>query len=447
MADTDYLAASDGTGDAALMHVTTPRTALATIIQVDTVSGVPAFFIGTWGTLLASGFIDPTTKRDFFGHVNAGTLVIDKMAPGNVDNGNTSGQVVVIKPSTPTQNLVGNFIKTALNNFGEGQLLNGKIVPTISSNNLVVSLKTLNGVDPSTTDVVYVRIGGTVRTITAPLSVTLAAGTNWFSRGLAPWATTAQDYFVYLGYNATDGVVIGVSTNMNANYYNDFTTTNTDLTYAKISTITNAAATDKYNVVNRFNAILGVSATFLWTLPAGALATITNQVIGTPNVLFGQGVWWQELGRSTLAAAAATISVTFAAKRHLRIVFQLVSASGTVLVSVKFNNDSGANYSVRISVNGAADGTGVSLTAFDVHGAAGIAQIGELSIEDNVSNFEKVVYFRGETNSNGGATVVPDRRIGVAKWVNTVSQLTRIDLTTSTNQYAIGSEIIVLGHD
>jgi hypothetical protein len=278
MADTDYLAASDGTGDAALMHVSTPRTAGATIIQVDTVAGVPAFFIGTWGTLLSTGFIDPATKRDFFGHVNAGTLVIDKMAPGNTDGGNTTGQVVVIKPSTPTQNLVGNFVKTALNNFGEGQLLNGKIVPSISTNNLVVAIKTLNGVDPSTTDVVYVRIGNTVRTITAPLSVTLAAGTNWFGKGSAPYATVSTDYFVYLGYNATDGVVLGVSSYAGALVYSDFSVTNTNWSYAKISTITNAAATDRYNNVARFNAILGVTATFLWTLPASPLAS--NQTLG-----------------------------------------------------------------------------------------------------------------------------------------------------------------------
>jgi hypothetical protein len=272
MADTDYLAASDGTGDAALMHVSTPRTAGATIIQVDTVAGVPAFFIGTWGTLLATGFIDPATKRDFFGHVNAGTLVIDKMAPGNTDGGNTTGQVVVIKPSTPTQNLVGNFVKTALNNFGEGQLLNGKIVPSISTNNLVVAIKTLNGVDPSTTDVVYVRIGNTVRSITAPLSVTLAAGTNWFGKGTAPFATLPTTFSVYLGYNATDGVVLGVSSTAAALKYGDFSTTNTDWTYAKISTITNAAAADVYENVGRINAILGVSATYLWTLPASNIA-------------------------------------------------------------------------------------------------------------------------------------------------------------------------------
>lgn len=284
MADTDYLAASDDTGNAALMHVTSPRTAGATIIQVDTVTGVPAFFIGTWGTLGADGFITQASARDFFGHVNAGTLVIDKMAPGNTDAGNTSGQVVVIKPATPTQNLIAQFIKNALNLFGQGELLNGQIVPTISSNNLILSIKTLNNVDPSTSDVVYVRIGNTIKTITAALSVTLAAGTNWFGKGSVPFATVPTTFFVYLGYNATDGVTLGVSSSPSAVKYSEFSTTNTDWTYAKISTITNAAANDVYENVGRFNAILGVSATYLWTLPAGnfAISQPSRAIINYP---------------------------------------------------------------------------------------------------------------------------------------------------------------------
>jgi hypothetical protein len=278
MADTDYLAASDGTGNAALMHITNPRTTGASVIQVDTVSGVPAFFIGTYGTLGSDGFITQATARDFFGHVNAGTLVIDKFAPGNVDAGNTSGQVVVIKPSTPAANLIGNFVKTSLNNFSQGELLNGQIVPSVNSSNLTVAIKTLNGVDPSTTDVVYVRIGNTVRSITAALSVALAAGTNWFGKGSTALAAQESDFFVYLGYNTTDGVTLGVSSHPAATKYSDFSVTNTAWKYAAISNIAHAAATDVYENIGRFSAILGVSATYLWTLPA------TQTIINRPTL-------------------------------------------------------------------------------------------------------------------------------------------------------------------
>jgi hypothetical protein len=98
--DYSYLSASNGSGDAALMHVTAPRIVGATTISVDSVVNVPAKFIATSGTLLSTGLIDPTTKVDFYGYINSGSLVIEGFMPGNTDLGNTSGQIVVIKPNT-----------------------------------------------------------------------------------------------------------------------------------------------------------------------------------------------------------------------------------------------------------------------------------------------------------------------------------------------------------
>lgn len=109
--DYNYLPASDGTGDASLMHVQSTRTIGSTIINVDSVVGVPLDFIATSGTLLATGFIDPTTKTDFKGHVSSLTLVIDSFEPGSTDIGNSAGQVVVIKPTTGWANRVAQFIK------------------------------------------------------------------------------------------------------------------------------------------------------------------------------------------------------------------------------------------------------------------------------------------------------------------------------------------------
>ena len=61
----------------------------------------------------------------------------------------------------------------------EGFLLNGKIVPSVASNNLTVAIKGLDGNNPSSTNPIYVRIGDTIRSITSALSVTKNAGTNW----------------------------------------------------------------------------------------------------------------------------------------------------------------------------------------------------------------------------------------------------------------------------
>lgn len=107
----DYLKASDGSGDPVIMHITADRSVGSLTIEVDFVTGVPEKFIGTYGTLLSSGFIDPATKRDFLGHLAGGNVQIDDFEPGAVDAGNVEGQVVVIRPSTPWANRVAAFIE------------------------------------------------------------------------------------------------------------------------------------------------------------------------------------------------------------------------------------------------------------------------------------------------------------------------------------------------
>jgi len=161
----------------------------------------------------------------------------------------------------------------------QGFLINGKIVPSVASNNLTVAIKTLAGTDPSATDPVYCRIGDTVRSVTAALSVTKNAATNWFNAGSAELATKEIDYFVYLGYNATDGVVIGFSRIPYAAQYSDFSATATNEKYSAISTITNAAATDYYEVVGRFAATLSAGAGYTWSVPTFTPANLIQRPI------------------------------------------------------------------------------------------------------------------------------------------------------------------------
>lgn len=152
-------------------------------------------------------------------------------------------------------------------NAPQGFLINGKISVTDTGSGLTVAIKTLAGTDPSSTDPVYVRIGDTIRTISAALSVTKADGTNWCNAGSAELATKEIDYFVYLGYNATDGVVIGFSRYPGANSYDDFSATTTNEKYCAISTITTAAATDYYEIIGRFAATLSAGAGYTWSVP------------------------------------------------------------------------------------------------------------------------------------------------------------------------------------
>lgn len=175
-------------------------------------------------------------------------------------------------------------------NSPEGFLINGKIVVTDAAG-ITVAIKGMDGNDPSVSNPVYCRINGVVRSITAALSVTKADGTNWMNAGSAELATKEIDYFVYLGYNATDGVVIGFSRIPFANSYDDFSATTTNEKYCAISTITNAAATDYYNVIGRFAATLSAGAGYTWSVPTFTAKNLIQRPIYETRVLSIAGVY------------------------------------------------------------------------------------------------------------------------------------------------------------
>ena len=211
------------------------------------------------------------------GHVIVGTATIAGMnllSVATISVGSLNVLNVVTRISASGASITGEFpstsssILTTTKYAPQGFLLNGKIVPSVASDNLTVAIKGMDGNDPSASNPVYVRIGDTVRTITAALSVTKNAGTNYFNSGGAELATKERDYFVYLGYNTTDGVVIGFSPIPHGHKYESFSTTATDASYCAISTITNAAAGDYYELIGRFAATLSAGAGYTWTVPS-----------------------------------------------------------------------------------------------------------------------------------------------------------------------------------
>lgn len=119
--DYSYLKASNGSGDAALMHVEAERLEGATTIEVDVTTNVPAKFIATQGLLLPNSLLDPTTVTNFYGHLDGGNLEIDGFLPGSTDEGTDEGMVVIIKPNTFWTDKVADFILKAT---GDGTPIN-----------------------------------------------------------------------------------------------------------------------------------------------------------------------------------------------------------------------------------------------------------------------------------------------------------------------------------
>lgn len=272
--------------------------------------------------------------------------------------------------TTPTINgaIIGTAYPGNLNFYGanfnppEGFLINGKIAVSVAANNLTVALKGMDGNDPSATNPVYVRIGDTIKSVTAALSVTKNAGTNWCNAGSAELATKEIDYFVYLGYNATDGVVIGFSRIPYGTLYSSFSTTGTAETYAGISTITNAAAGDNYVNIGRFAATLSAGAGYTWSVPTFTATNLIQRPVYETR-------WLVYVPSCTGFSAGPSGGDARYVLSHRRCYLYVNSGDGT-------SNNAGFTISLPITANGSSGATYPSLVCFQTRDNGGTTATG-----------------------------------------------------------------------
>ncbi len=159
------------------------------------------------------------------------------------------------------------------------------------------------------------------------------------------------------------------------------------------------------------------------------------------------GSFFEELGRATLTSTGTTLDVTFTPKRYIKIIYSYFASGGSVTTVLRFNADSATNYSTRYSDNGGAESTLASTTSLYPDTGGGTYPVtGEVSVF-NVASSEKLVRMFVEGGGTGGAANVPTRRTMIGKWSNTSAQANRVVITATSNSFAVGSEMIILGHD
>lgn len=199
------------------------------------------------------------------------------------------------------------------------------------------------------------------------------------------------------------------------------------------------------------------------TLKAGAVdnaAVLASNVVTTAKILdanvtaakiafggAGVGVWWEEIGRTTLSVAADVITVSsIPARKYLNIIVKCIN-SGQISQTLTFNGDAGNNYASTISTAGAADALVTLATGLAITGAASYPMYFTLHI-NNATAQEKIGNLvRGHQNT-ASAAFAPTHQEGIIKWANTAAQISTVTLTNGgTGDYAIGSEIVILGHD
>ncbi len=180
--------------------------------------------------------------------------------------------------------------------------------------------------------------------------------------------------------------------------------------------------------------------------------TSTERTAGTPAVPQGEpevsGVGgWKELGRSTASGGETSLSVSsLSDKQYYQVITTDHGISGAPARLWRFNNDSGSNYSRRVSYDGS-DGTSVSQTSHNELSINNTSQ--NLSIHHiaNLSNKEKLQITHGVGGNSSAASVAPDRVDFVGKWANTSDAINRIDYIANSGSFSSGDELIVLGWD
>lgn len=118
MADIRLIRASNGNGEAVRGSVTSQRSPGATTLMVDSIINWPAYFIATTGVRLADGTLDPSTALVFEGRISGSHIEIDSIAPGYTDDGNSVGDVVLVKPTTRWADMVAEVLEVAHKNDG-----------------------------------------------------------------------------------------------------------------------------------------------------------------------------------------------------------------------------------------------------------------------------------------------------------------------------------------
>jgi len=213
---------------------------------------------------ILSGVTANATELNYLDNVTPGTAVASKgvVLDANKDFNFGTGDITATI-ATLTSISAG---------FPGGFMINGKLVVSVASNNLTVALKGLDGNDPSATNPVYVRINNTIRAVTAALSVTKNAGTNYFNSGSSELSGKEVDYFVYLIWNTTPAtaiVDIGFARIPHGYVYSDFSGTNTNEKYLAFGNASTPTSTDDLVVIGRFAATLTGTN---WSVP-----TFTNK--------------------------------------------------------------------------------------------------------------------------------------------------------------------------
>lgn len=214
-----------------------------------------------------------------------------------------------------------------------------KITPTVSANDLILTLTHLDGTTPSASRPLFFEIGATKRSVTAALSRTLADGTNWFNSGSAALGTKEVDYFAYVVWDSNSSAVgLSFARIPNARIVSDFSATTTNEKYC--AGYSDFTSTDDVVNIGRFAATLSLSGTsHLWTVPTYTSSNLIQQPIFTTRSLTWAGAVTSGTGAPTNPTSTTGTYIIDNNRMFLSVVIAIVTkgtAAGTLFVAGPF---------------------------------------------------------------------------------------------------------------
>jgi hypothetical protein len=140
-----------------------------------------------------------------------------------------------------------------------------KIVPTVAASTLTVSIKHIDGSDPSASNPLFFRVGDVEYSLTSAVAFNLGGGSvNWFSMNTVGVAGNDTDFFLYaIGETgASAGLKFGIARVPFATRMGDLRSTTTSQRYIA-GNWANYNTSDPVVLLGRFNATMNTSLN--WT--------------------------------------------------------------------------------------------------------------------------------------------------------------------------------------
>jgi hypothetical protein len=158
---------------------------------------------------------------------------------------------------------------------------------------------------------------------------------------------------------------------------------------------------------------------------------------------------WGKAGSTTLTSAGDSVDIgTITASKTMNTMFHVINNGSTTDGTLRFNNNSSANYPSRWSNNGGSENTATNHT-YTLAGYWGSEDTLGINYICNVSGEEKLSIMYAVARGTAGAGNAPNRREAVGKFTETTGQITDVEgfneqagsFDTNTNLTVLGSEI------